>query len=322
MKNRVCEALGIKYPIIQGAMAWTSYPSLVTAVSEAGGLGVLGSGFVPPEILREQIREVKKGTDKPFAANIFMMPDLLKSNGPVLVEEKVPVIYVDILANLDMGLARKYFDIWHNNGSKIVFKASFISDAVKAQEAGADVIIVKGWEGGGHVTEETTMVLVPQAADVIHKPLVASGGICDGRGMAAGIVLGADGIEMGSAFMLAKECDIKDNAKEEIIKCQDMETDIVGMCTGEPCRQIRNDLSRRLNEIEAGHVRKEAIGIFRKESEGSLRKGVREGDIHNGAVMIGQIVPLLREIRTAEEIIESTIRECTEILSKEMLLGL
>ncbi len=322
MKNRVCEALGIKYPIIQGAMAWTSLPSLVIAVSEAGGLGVLGSGFVPAEILREQIREVKKGTDKPFAANIFMMPALLESNGPVLAEEKIPVVYVDILANLDMNLAKKWFNYWHDAGCKIVFKASFISDAVAAQEAGADVIIVKGWEGGGHVTDETTMVLVPQAAEVIHKPLVASGGICDGRGMAAGIVLGADGIEMGSAFMLAEECDIKDVAKEQIINCQDMGTDIVGMCTGEPCRQVRNELSRRLNEIEATHIRKEAVELFKKESEGSLRKGVRDGDVVNGAVMIGQIVPLLKEIRTTKEIILSTVNECSEILSKQMSLGL
>lgn len=318
MKNKVCEALGIKYPVIQGAMAWTSLPSLVTAVSEAGGLGVLGSGFIPADILRAQIREVKSKTDKPFAANIFMIPPLLESNGPVLIEEKVPVIYVDILANLDMDLAKKYFDIWHNNGSKIVFKASFISDAIKAQEAGADVIIVKGWEGGGHVTDETTMVLVPQAADLIHKPLVASGGICDGRGMAAGIMLGADGIEMGSAFMLAEECDIMENAKEEIIKCGDMGTDIVGLCTGEPCRQIKNDLSRRLLEIEATYVKKDAIEEFKKASEGSLRKGVREGDIQNGAVMIGQIVPLLNEIRTAKEIIESTVAQCEDLIGHKI----
>ena len=314
MKNRLCEVLGIKYPVIQGAMAWTSYPSLVVAVSEAGGLGVLGSGFVPADILREQIREVKEKTDKPFAANIFMMPRLLNENGPVLIEEKVPVVYVDILANLDLELARKYFELWHNNGSKVVFKASFISDAVKAQEAGADVIIVKGWEGGGHVTDETTMVLVSQAAEIIHKPLVASGGICDGRGMAAGIMLGAEGIEMGSAFMLAEECDIKENAKTEIINCNDMETDIDGWCTGEPCRQIRNTLSKKLLQIEESYVRKDAVEVFKKASEGSLRKGVREGDIENGAVMIGQIAPLLKEIRPAKTIIESTVAQCEKLL--------
>lgn len=165
--NRVCEALNIQYPVIQGPMAWTSKPSLVAEVSEAGGLGTLGCGFAPPEVIREQIRAVKSLTDKPFAANVFMAPPLLAVNSPVLEEEKPAVVYADTLGGLNLELATKYFGIWHDCGMKVVFKASFISDAVIAEQAGADVVLVKGWEGGGHTTDETTMVLVPQAADCI-----------------------------------------------------------------------------------------------------------------------------------------------------------
>lgn len=320
--NTVCEALGIKYPVIQGAMAWTATPPLVAAVSNAGGLGVLGVGFAPAEVIRQQIRETRAMTDKPFAANIFMIPELLKVNHPIFMEEKPPVVYVDILANLDMDMAKEYFTQWHEAGMKIVFKASFISDAVKAEKAGADVVIVKGWEGGGHVTDETTMVLVPQAADLLKCPLVGSGGIADGRGMAAVIALGAQGIEMGSAFLLAKECDVHSAFKEEIIKTGDMCTDITGLTTGEPCRQIRNELSEKILKIEAEHVRAEAAELMMPLSEGSLRKAAIEGDLVNGAVMIGQNVPLLNEIRPAKEIIETIVEECTEVLHKSLSVEL
>lgn len=320
--NSVCEALGIKYPVIQGAMAWTATPPLVAAVSNAGGLGVLGVGFAPEEVIREQIRKTREMTDKPFAANIFMIPELLKVNHPIFMEEKPPVVYVDILANLDMDMAKEYFEQWHEAGMKIVFKASFISDAVKAEKAGADVVIVKGWEGGGHVTDEATMVLVPQAADLLKCPLVGSGGIADGRGMAAVIALGAQGIEMGSAFLLAEECDVHADFKKEIIKTGDMCTDITGLTTGEPCRQIRNPLSEKILKIEAEHVRAEAAELMMPLSEGSLRKAAIDGDLIDGAVMIGQNVPLLNEIRPAKEIIETIVADCTKVLKKSLKVEL
>ncbi|MCD8300514.1 MAG: nitronate monooxygenase [Clostridiales bacterium] len=318
MSNKVCEILNIKYPVIQGPMAWTANPSLVAAVSNAGGMGTLGCGFAPAEVIRDQIRATKTLTDKPFGANIFMAPPVLEMNGPTLLEEKPPVVYADILAGLDYDLAKKYFDLWHENGMKIVFKASFISDAVIADKAGADVIIVKGWEGGGHTSEETTMVLVPQAADLISAPVVACGGIADGRGMAAGFCLGAVGIEMGSAFLLAKECDIAENVKDRIIHTGDMETVITGYCTGEPSRQIKNKLSDRLVALEADYNKAEAAARFGEPCEGSLRKAMTEGNIDYGAIMIGQIVPVLKEIRTAEDIIVSTVRGCEKILGYEV----
>lgn len=316
--NRLCEVLNIKYPVIQGPMAWTSNPSLVVAVSEAGGLGTLGCGFAPSEVIREQIRAVKALTDKPFAANIFMAPPLLEANGSVFVEEKPAVVFADILAGLDYGFAKKYFDLWHENGMKVVFKASFISDAIIADKAGADAIIVKGWEGGGHTTVESTMVLVPQAADVVKAPLLASGGIADGRGMAAGICLGAIGVEMGSAFLLAKECDIAEVAKDTIIRTGDMQTVITGYCTDEPCRQIKNALSDRLVAFEAEHTKEEAAKEYEKLCAGSLRKALKEGNTEYGAIMVGQNVPLLKEVRTAKEIIMSTVKGCEEILGRDI----
>lgn len=322
MANRVCETLGIKYPVIQGAMAWCSNHEIVSAVSNAGGLGVLGVGFAPPEVIREEVAKTRELTDKPFAANIFMIPSMLGVTGPLYEELALPVLYIDILANLDVELAKHHFARWHAVGSKIVFKASFISDAIKAQEAGADVIIVKGWEGGGHVCDEATMVLVPQAAEVINVPLVASGGICDGRGMAATIVMGAEGIEMGSAFLLAEENNIHPAFKQKIIETGDMGTTITGLSTGEPSRMITNTLSGRILQVEAENYRADAAKIVAEMSAGSLRRGATTGDLEEGAVMIGQIVPLLREIRTAKEIIESTVNECEAILNKQMTLGL
>lgn len=322
MANRVCETLGIKYPVIQGAMAWCSNHEIVSAVSNAGGLGVLGIGFAPPEVIRDEVAKTRELTDKPFAANIFMIPSLLEVNSPLYEELALPVLYVDILANLDVEMAKIHFARWHAVGTKIVFKASFISDAVKAQEAGADVIIVKGWEGGGHVCDEATMVLVPQAAEVINVPLVASGGICDGRGMAATIVMGAEGIEMGSAFLLAEENNIHPAFKQKIIETGDMGTTITGLSTGEPSRMITNTLSGRILQVEAENYRADAAKIVAEMSAGSLRRGATTGDLEEGAVMIGQIVPLLREIRTAKEIIESTVNECEAILNKQMTLGL
>lgn len=316
--NRVCEALNIQYPVIQGPMAWTSKPSLVAAVSEAGGLGTLGCGFAPAEVIREQIRAVKALTDKPFAANIFMAPPLLAVNSPVIEEEKPAVVYADTLGGLDLELATKYFGIWHDCGMKVVFKASFISDAVIAEQAGADVVLVKGWEGGGHTTDETTMVLVPQAADTIKVPLVASGGIADGRGMAAAYCLGAEGIEMGSAFILAKECDVAENVKDEIIRTGDMGTVITGYCTGEPSRQIKNKLSDRLVKLEAENSNEDAKAKFGEACEHSLAKAMNDGNIDFGAVMIGQIVPMLKEVRPAKEIIENIVKDAEKVLGHEV----
>ena len=316
MKNRICKALNIENNIIQGPMAWISTAPLVAAVSEAGGLGVLGVGFAPPDFIRSQIRETKAMTSKPFGANVILIPDMLKVVTPVVNEEKPAVIYADTLGELNLDFAKKYFDMWHENGMKVVSKVACVQDAVTAEKAGADVIIVKGWEGGGHVTHLSTLTLLPQALDAVKSaPVVASGGIGDGRGMAAMLLMGADGIELGTAFMLAEECPIHPNVKEAMIAAKDMDTIVVGNCTGEPCRQLKNKLSDKICCIEAEYVKTEAAVKLREVAESSLKKAMLEGDVdEEGAVMAGQIVGLLKNVKPARTIVEEILAGCRTTL--------
>ena len=253
--NRVCEILGISKPIIQGPMAWTSMAPLAAAVSNAGGLGVLGVGFAPNEVIREQVEQMRKLTDRPFGMNTIMIPENLEHITNLIGEIKPPVMYADTIAGLNPDLCRKYFDIWHSFGCKVVVKASFIDDAKIAAEAGCDIMIVKGWEGGGHVTFEATTVLVPQAVELLDIPVIASGGIADGRGYAAAIAMGAEGIEMGTAFLSCPETPIHENAKKAVLDAKDMSSVITGYCTGEPCRQLKNRLSDEMTEIEANNTK-------------------------------------------------------------------
>lgn len=316
--NRVCHILGIEKPIIQGPMAWTSTAPLVAAVSNAGGLGVLGVGFAPIGFVLEQVKATRALTQKPFAINVIMDPnsDILDKIVAVVKEEKVPAVYADTLIGLDYDLSKKYFDIWHELGAKVIVKASDIRDAVTAEKAGADIIIVKGWEGGGHVTVESTMVLVPQAADVLKRaPLVAAGGIADGRGMAAVMAMGAEGIEMGTVFLAAEETPVHPNVKAAVVACDDMQTVITGMATGEPCRQIANALSEEILRIEAEYVQQEAAERLRTVAESSLKKAMAEGDTKHGAVMAGQIAPLVKNIRPVAEIMDTVLAECRTVLA-------
>lgn len=316
--NRVCEVLNIEKPVIGGPMAWTSTAPLVAAVSNAGGLGVLGVGFAPIEFVEEQIRATRKLTDKPFGINVILVPnyELLDKITKVVEDEHPAVVYADTLTGLDLELASTYIEKWHALGSKVIVKASDIQDAVTAEKAGADVIIVKGWEGGGHVSFEATMTLVPQAADCIKAPLVASGGIADGRGMAAAIALGAEAIEMGTVFLAAEETLVHPNVKQAVVDCGDMDTVITGYSTDEPCRQIKNKLSDELMRIEAEHTKAEAAEMLRPVAESSLKKAMADGDMENGAVMAGQIAPLIKSVRPVAEIIDTVLAECAEVLKK------
>ena len=318
MKNRVCEVLNIEKPIIGGPMAWTSTAPLVAAVSNAGGLGVLGVGFAPIEFVEEQIRLTQSLTSKPFGINVIMEPQmgLLDKIVQVVKDTNPAVVYADTLVDLDYDLSKKYFDIWHELNAKVIVKASNIKDAVTAEKAGADVVVVKGWEGGGHVTQETTMVLVPQAADVLTVPLVASGGIADGRGMAAAIAMGAEGIEMGTIFLAAKETLVHPNVKQAVVACDDMQTVITGYSTDEPCRQIKNKLSAELIRIEAENPKEKAAELLRPVAEQSLKAAMMDGDMENGAVMAGQIVPLIKEVKPGAVIMDNILAECKTVLQK------
>lgn len=307
--NRVCEVLGIEKPIIQGPMAWISTAPLVAAVSNAGGLGVLGVGFAPDDFLIEQVNATKALTDKPFGINTVMIPENLDRLTKIILDIKPPVIYADTLCGLEEKLCKQYFPQWHNAGCKIIVKASTIADAIAAENSGADLVIVKGWEGGGHTTLEATTVLVPQAKDVLHVPVIASGGIADGRGMAAAIALGAEGIEMGTIFMAAKETTVHPNVAKAIIEAEDMSTVITGYSTGEPCRQIKNALSDEMEKIEAENIKTVAAKKLRPVAEASLKNAMMKGDLENGAVMAGQIVPLIKEQKTCARIIDDILAE-------------
>lgn len=312
--NRVCEILGIEKPVIQGPMAWISTAPLVAAVSNAGGLGVLGVGFAPEGFIREQIAATRELTDKPFGMNTIMIPANLEAITKIVQEEKPPVMYADTIAGLDIELCRKYFRLWHEAGCKVIVKASYIEDAVIAAKAGADVMIVKGWEGGGHVTFEATTVLVPQAVDLLDIPVVASGGIADGRGMAAAVAMGAEGFEMGTAFMVASETLVHPNVKKAVIEAGDMSTVITGYSTDEPCRQIKNKLADELLAIEAGNTKAAAAELLRPVAESSLKKAMMDGDMEGGAVMAGQIAPLIKKEKPATDIIDDALREAKDIL--------
>ncbi len=313
--NRVCEILGIEKPVIQGPMAWISTAPLVSAVSNAGGLGVLGVGFAPEPFIREQIEATRSMTDKPFGMNVIMLPENLEHVTKIVADMKPPVMYADTIAGLDPALCRKYFDIWHEAGCRIVVKASFIADAKIAAEAGCDVMIVKGWEGGGHVTFEATTVLVPQAVDLLDIPVVASGGLADGRGFAAAIAMGAEGFEMGTAFMAASENVVHPNVKKAVIEAGDMSTVITGYCTDEPCRQIKNKLADEMIAIEDNNTKEKAAELLRPVAESSLKKAMMEGDMVGGAVMAGQITALVNEEKPALQIIDDAIAGAKEILA-------
>ncbi|BAK46108.1 hypothetical protein CXIVA_01410 [Clostridium sp. SY8519] len=313
--NRVCEILGISKPIIQGPMAWTSMAPLAAAVSNAGGLGVLGVGFAPNEVIREQVEQMRKLTDRPFGMNTIMIPENLEHITNLIGEIKPPVMYADTIAGLNPDLCRKYFDIWHSFGCKVVVKASFIDDAKIAAEAGCDIMIVKGWEGGGHVTFEATTVLVPQAVELLDIPVIASGGIADGRGYAAAIAMGAEGIEMGTAFLSCPETPIHENAKKAVLDAKDMSSVITGYCTGEPCRQLKNRLSDEMTEVEANNTKDAAAEKLIPIAQSSLLNGMQKGDMENGAVMVGQIVALCNEEKTVEQVIDGTIAQAKEILA-------
>lgn len=315
MSNRVCETLGIEKPIICGPMAWVTTAPLVAAVSNAGGIGILGVGFAPMDFAMSQIEETKKLTDKPFGVNVVMVPQILDHVTQMVQNAHVPVVYADSLEAVNGVVAEKYFKLWHDAGAKIIVKIGDVESAVAYEKAGADIIVAKGWEGGGHVSFEATIVLTPLVKDAVHIPVVASGGIADGRGMAAAIALGAEGIEMGTAFMVASEGTIHANAKQAVVNAGDMQNVVTGYSTGSPCRQIRNALSDRLEKLEAEHPYSEVREELVQQANNSLKIAMMEGETkERGAVMASQAAPLVKEIKPAKAIIDDTIAQCKSVL--------
>ena len=322
MGNRLCDTLGIEYPVISGAMAWTSMAPLVGAVSAAGGLGTLGSGFMPKEIILGQMDAVRKMTDKPFAANLFLDPSpMLEIGVSAILEGKPAVAYIDSLNLLEYDFTKEYYDKFHEAGIKVVAKINYLEDALVAAKAGADVIITKGFEGGGHVTKVSARVLLAEVVENIKDiPIVASGGIATPRQAAGLTVQGADGIEMGTAFMATQECPIHPNCKQAIVDAIDRDIVACGQSTGEPSWQITNPLAEEMLKIEADLPWSEAADKIREMSMGSLRAAAMEGDREKGAVLAGQVVGLIHDIPPVADRIVKFCDEWAELLKKEYSL--
>ncbi len=296
MKTRITELLGIEYPVIQGGMAWVAEYHLAAAVSEAGGLGLIGAASAPPEIVREQIREAKKLTDKPIGVNVMLLNPNAEEVAKIVIEEGVKVV------TTGAGNPGKYMEMWKNAGVKVIPVVASVAMAKLMERAGADAVVAEGMESGGHIGEATTMTLVPQVADAVKIPVVAAGGIADGRGMAAAMMLGAEAVQMGTVFVTAKESIVHSKYKQKIIGAKDIDSEVTGRSTGHPVRSIRNKMTRE-------YLRLEKEGASFEELEhltlGSLRNAVMDGDVVNGTVMAGQIAGLIKEEKSCKEIIEN-----------------
>ena len=307
MKTEITALLGTEYPIIQGGMAWVAEHHLAAAVSEAGGLGIIGAAHAPADWVREQIHKVRELTKKPFGVNVMLMSPYAEEVAKVIAEEKVPVV------TTGAGNPEKYMELWKSAGTKVIPVVASTALAKRMERCGADAVIAEGCESGGHVGETTTMALVPQVVDAVEKiPVIAAGGIGDGRGIAAAFMLGAKGVQMGTAFVAAKESQVHENYKQCIIKAKDIDTRVTGRTTGHPVRALRNQMTKE-------YLKKEAEGASFEELElltlGSLRRAVQEGDTRNGSMMAGQIAGLVKEELSCKELIDKLVKE-TDALMK------
>ena len=307
MKTRLTELLGTEYPIIQGGMAWVAEHHLAAGVSEAGGLGLIGAASAPGEWVREQVRKAKALTGKPFGVNIMLMSPYADEVAKIIVEEGVQVV------TTGAGSPEKYMSMWKEAGVKVIPVVASVALARRMERCGADAVVAEGMEAGGHIGESTTMALVPQVADAVEIPVVAAGGIADGRGIAAAFMLGAQGVQMGTCFVVTKESQVHENYKKCILKAKDIDTRVTGRSTGHPVRAIRNQMTRE-------YLRREQEGAAFEELEnltlGGLRKAVVEGDVVSGSVMSGQIAGLVKEELSCKELIQKLVRETEALLGK------
>lgn len=300
-----CKMLGIKYPIIQGAMAWISNASLVSAVSEAGGIGIIATGHLDAEGCRAEIKKVREVTDKPFGVNIMLLSQFADDIAKVIVEEKVPLV------TTGAGSPAKYMKEWKAAGVTVIPVVPSVAMAKMMERDGADAVIAEGCESGGHVGKTTTMALVPQVVDAVNIPVIAAGGIADGRGMAAATMLGASGFQIGTRFLVAKECTVHQNYKNKILKAKDIDTTTTGEHKGHPVRVIRNRLTRAYDEALKNNAPSEE---FTRLTKGSLQRAVIDGDVDFGSVMSGQIAGLVKKEQTAAEILEDLYTDYTRVL--------
>lgn len=303
--NKVCDLLDIKYPIIQGGMAWVADASLASAVSNAGGLGLIAGGNAPKEVVKEEIRKCRELTDKPFGVNVMLLSPFVDDIMELIIEEKVPVI------TTGAGNPAKYIDSLKEIGTKIIPVVPSIALAQRMEKLGADAVIVEGTEAGGHIGELTTMVLTPQVVDSVNIPVIAAGGIADGRGVVAAFALGADGVQVGTRFICSEECSAHENYKNMVLKSRDRDAIVTGRTTGHPVRALKNKLAKDIINLEKQGAPAEEID---KKGVGSLRVAVKDGDVHNGSFMAGQIASIIKDVKPCKEIIDNMINEAKEIM--------
>ncbi|MDE6357072.1 MAG: enoyl-[acyl-carrier-protein] reductase FabK [Eubacteriales bacterium] len=313
MKSNICDILGIKYPIFQGAMAWVSDASLAAAVSNAGGLGIIAGGNAPGEIVREEIKKAKTLTDKPFAVNIMLLSPFADEVVKAVCEEGVKVV------TTGAGNPAKYMDLFNEHNIAVIPVIPSVAIAQKMEKIGAKAVIAEGMEAGGHIGKLTTMALVPQVVDAVNIPVIAAGGIADGRGCAAGFMLGASGVQVGTRFLVANECTIHENYKNKVIEAKDIDSVITGQITGHPVRVLRNKLSRLYDKVEKEEQRKDKPDIQRIEDlgKGALQKATREGDVENGSIMAGQIAGMVCKKQSCQEIINELVKEFDELMGNK-----
>lgn len=305
MRTVICDLLGIKYPIIQGGMAWVATAPLAAAVSNAGGLGIIGAGNMPGELLRQEIKKCRNLTSKPFGVNIYYLSPCVKEVVDVVIEERVPVV------TTGAGNPGKDMPRFKAQGIKVIPVVSAVALAKRLERTGADAIIAEGMECGGHIGDTTTMTLVPQVVSAVSVPVIAAGGIADGRGLAAALALGAQGVQMGTRFVASTECTVHEKYKEAIIKAKDRSTVVTGASFGHPVRVLNNKFAREF-------LHREQQGASQQELEqlgtGRLRAAVQDGDVEYGSLMCGQVAGLIKEVLPVEKIISQIVAEADEIL--------
>ncbi|MGN0466755.1 MAG: enoyl-[acyl-carrier-protein] reductase FabK [Lachnospiraceae bacterium] len=309
METRVSKMLGTVYPVIQGGMAWVAEHHLAAAVSNAGGLGIIAAGGAPTEVVRQEIRELKKLTDKPFGVNIMLMNPNAEELANMLVEENVPIV------TTGAGSPEPFMKMWKEAGMKVIPVVASVALAKRMEKYGADAVVAEGSEAGGHIGELTTMVLVPQVVDAVSIPVIAAGGVADGRGMAAAMMLGAEGVQVGTRFVASKECICHENFKKKITSAKDIDTVVTGRSTGHPIRVLRNQMSREYLKMEKEGKSAEELELL---TLGSLRKAVVEGDLKGGSFMAGQSAGLVKEEQSCKDIIEDIVTKAESLLTSKL----
>lgn len=307
MTNRITELLGTKYPIIQGGMAWIAESTLASAVSNAGGLGLIAGGSAPIDYLRDQIRRCKELTDKPFGVNIMLMSPNAEDLAQLCIDEKVNVV------TTGAGNPGKFIPAWKEAGIKVIPVIPSVALAKRMERAGADAVVAEGTESGGHIGENTTMCLVPQVVDALEIPVIAAGGIADGRGIAASFMLGAEGVQVGTRFLASDECQINPVYKQLVIEAKDTDNVVTGRTTGHPCRNLKTKFSKMLASGEKdGTLTPER---FEEITLGSLRKAVQDGNTDEGSFLCGLIAGMVNEVKPCSAIIEEMFAQAGKLLN-------